>query len=215
MSAPTGRMTHDHDGPLGVFLIGMRLNRWWRVDQWFPVFLAMPRMLTELYRNRAAADRGEEADLGFLGARTLMGGRGVTVVQYWRSTEDIYRYAASTEHAHRAAWSAFNARARKAAGAVGIWHETYAVPAGGHESVYVVCPPMGLALATSRVPARLGSARAGLAVRARSDGSGASSGHDDVIADGDLVEEPGDATQVTDVDAPVGRPGIPAGREVR
>ena len=163
-----GRTTHEHDGPIGVFLIGMRFNQLRRPDQWLPVLLAMPRMLTELYRNRAAAYRGEAADLGFLGARTLFGGRGVTVVQYWRSVEDIYRYASAQDHEHRPAWTAFNARARKARGVVGIWHETYAVPAGAHESVYVGTPVMGLAAATTSAPmpsrksyARLTSARAG------------------------------------------------------
>lgn len=146
------RMTHQHDDALGVFLIGMRFNRLHRPDQWIPVFLAMPKMLTELYRNKAGAARGEVDDLGFLGARTLLGGKGLTVVQYWRSVEDIYRYAGAADREHRPAWSAFNARARKAKGVVGIWHETFAVPAGGHESVYVGCPTMGLADATAAVP---------------------------------------------------------------
>ena len=148
----TGQMTHDHDGPIGVFLIGMRFNRLHRPDQWGPVFVAMPRMLAELYANQAAAARGEAEDLGFLGARTLMGGKGLTVVQYWRSVEDIYRYASAPDHEHRPAWTAFNARARNAKGVVGIWHETYAVPAGAHESIYDGTPVMGLAEATSSVP---------------------------------------------------------------
>ena len=42
-----GRMTHQHDGELVVFLIGMRFNRPWRVDKWLPAFVAMPRMLAE------------------------------------------------------------------------------------------------------------------------------------------------------------------------
>ena len=147
-----GRMTHEHDGPIGVFLIGVRFNRLHRPDQWVPVFMAMPRMLAELYHNKAAAARGEAEDLGFLGARSLMGGKGVTVVQYWRSVEDIYRYASAPDHEHRPAWSAFNARTHQAAGVVGIWHETYAVPAGAHESVYVGLPVMGIAEATSSVP---------------------------------------------------------------
>ncbi len=146
------RMTHEHDGSIGVFLIGMRFNRLSRPDQWLPVLTAMPKMLAELYANKAAAARGEAEDLGFLGARTLLGGRGVTAVQYWRSVEDVYRYAGASDHEHRPAWSAFNARARKAKGVVGIWHETYAVPAGAHESVYVGTPVMGLAEATSSVP---------------------------------------------------------------
>ena len=147
-----GRMTHEHDGPIGVFLIGMRFNRLYRPDQWMPVFMAMPRMLAELYRNKATAARGETEDLGFLGGRSLLGGKGVTMGQYWRSVEDIYRYASAPAHEHRPAWTAFNARARKAQGTVGIWHETYAVPAGAHESVYVGTPVMGIAEATTSVP---------------------------------------------------------------
>lgn len=152
MTQQTRRTTHGHQGEIAVFLIGMRFNRFRRVDQWLPVLRAMPRMIRELYEAKAAAARGEGPDLGFLDARTVLDGRGVTVVQYWRSVEDVYRYARSPEHEHRPAWQAFNARARRADGSVGIWHETYAVPAGGHESIYVAMPPSGLARATSEVP---------------------------------------------------------------
>ena len=34
---------------LVVFLIGMRINKWWKIHQWLPVFLAMPKMIKELY----------------------------------------------------------------------------------------------------------------------------------------------------------------------
>lgn len=149
-----GRSTHQHEGDLAVFLIGMRFNRLRRPDQWWPVFTAMPRMVAELHRNRIAAARGEAEDLGFRGARTMLDGAGITVVQYWRSVDDIYRYASATDLEHRPAWSAFNVRARRAGGAVGIWHETFAVPAGAHESVYVDCEPRGLAAATTLVPLR-------------------------------------------------------------
>lgn len=152
MADQARRVTHGHQGEIAVFLIGMRFNRPWRVDLWLPVVRAMPRMIRELYAAKASAARGEGTDLGFLDARTVLDGRGVTVVQYWRSVEDVYQYARSSEHEHRPAWRAFNARASRARGAVGIWHETYAVPAGGHESIYVAMPPTGLARATSVVP---------------------------------------------------------------
>jgi len=116
---------------------------------------ALPPSLLELLPTdepMAWLRRGEAEDLGFLGARTLLGGKGVTVVQYWRSVEDIYRYASAPAHEHRPAWTAFNNRARRAQGVVGIWHETYAVPAGAHESVYVGMPVMGIAEATRSVP---------------------------------------------------------------
>ena len=51
----SGRMTHDHDGPLVVFLIGMRVNKLWRPDQWLPTFAAMPPMLRERALDRLGA----------------------------------------------------------------------------------------------------------------------------------------------------------------
>ena len=170
----TERVTHEHDGGIAVFLIGMRFTKLWRVDAWLPVMRAMPRMLRELYVAKAAAARGEGEDLGFLDARTLLGGRGLTVIQYWRSVDDIYRYASAAGHAHRPAWQAFNARARDARDAVGIWHETFAVPAGGHESLYLGVPTMGLARATAVVP----MARRGRTARERLAASGSAGAAD-------------------------------------
>ena len=46
-----GRFTADVDS-LGdevvVFLIGMRINKPWKVRDWWPVFVAMPKMLKYL-----------------------------------------------------------------------------------------------------------------------------------------------------------------------
>ncbi len=147
------RTTHTHDESIVVFHIGMTFNKPWRVDRWMPVFVAMPRMLAELERNKAAAERGEEEWLGFIGARTTMGSSGPTVIQWWRSTEDLQSYASNQARLHRPAWTTFNARARKAGDAVGIWHETYAVPAGGIETIYGgLKRPIGLGAITGEVP---------------------------------------------------------------
>ena len=132
-----GRWTHDHTGDLAVFLIGMRINRLWRPDLWGPTLAAMGPMLAELARDPSS---------GFLGYRVLLGWRGPTLVQYWRNTEDVYRYAGDQTAHHRPAWAAFNRRARRAPGVVGVWHETYQV--GRAESVYVDVPLMGLAAST-------------------------------------------------------------------
>lgn len=139
--------THDHDGELAVFLIGLRVRRPWRPDLWLPPFIAMQPMITELYNAKAAAERGEGAHPGFLSHRMLVGGGGPTLVQYWRSPEDIYTYAHDPARAHRAAWLDFYRRGQGSAGAVGIWHETYAVLAGGAESLYVDMPATGLGVA--------------------------------------------------------------------
>ena len=146
-------------------------------------------MLAELYRNKAAAARGEAEDLGFLGARTLMGGKGVTVIQYWRSVEDVYRYASAADHEHRPAWTAFNVRARKAAGAVGIWHETYAVPAGAHESVYVGLPVMGIAAGDDVGPRTQPEALRPAPQRDRRRAGLSGSVDDDLVAEVDLAEQ--------------------------
>lgn len=146
------RVTHAYDGDLVLFLIGLRIHQPWRLGVVGRAFAAMPRMIAELERNREAADRGEADDLGFLGARYLLDGPHPTVLQYWRSTEDLYRYAADPDLAHRPAWKAFYGWAAKAPAAVTIWHETYAVPAGGHESLYAGPAGFGLAALDGVVP---------------------------------------------------------------
>lgn len=135
------RSTHHYDGELVVFLIGMTINRPWRPDLWLPTLVAMPRMLREL---------SEDPDSGLLGYRLTFEGRGPTVIQYWNSVDKLYAYASDSQAKHRPAWAAFNRRARKAPGAVGVWHETY--PVDRAESIYVGTPAMGLARATTRVP---------------------------------------------------------------
>ena len=135
------RMTHDYDGELVVFLIGMRINKPWRPDSWLPVFNAMPGMLAELSKDK---------DSGLLGYRLALGAGGPLVVQYWSSHEKLYAYASERNAAHRPAWAAFNRLARKAPGAVGIWHETYLVERA--ETIYAGMPVSGLAAATSSVP---------------------------------------------------------------
>ena len=137
----SGRMTHDYDGDLVVFLIGMRINKPWRLDLWLPVFTAMPAMLAELSKDK---------DSGLLGYRLTFGAGGPLLVQYWNSHETLYQYASNRDAAHRPAWAAFNRRARKAPGAVGVWHETYVVERA--ESIYAGMPVSGLAAATSSVP---------------------------------------------------------------
>ncbi len=58
---PKERLTATLDGDFVVFLIGMRINKPWMAHKWFPVALAMPRMLKELSR---------QPELGFLHAET-------------------------------------------------------------------------------------------------------------------------------------------------
>lgn len=139
-----GRMTAEAEGGVVVFHIGMRINAFRAVRSWWPVFVAMPRMLKELSRDRAS---------GMLGYRLLFGGvRVLYVVQYWESQEKLLAYSTAQDKAHRPAWAAFNRRIREGRGKVGFWHETFVVPAGAHEAVYVNMPPFGLGEATGVIP---------------------------------------------------------------
>lgn len=138
------RVTAEIEGDFVVFLIGMRINRLWKPHRWLPVLLAMPRMVRELEARPEA---------GLLGADYYLGSpRRPMLVQYWRSFEHLESYARSRDARHWPAWVAFNRRVGSG-GDVGIWHESYLVPAGGYDSVYNNMPPSGLGAATRLVPA--------------------------------------------------------------
>ena len=137
------RLTAAIDGDFVLFLIGMRINRPWRIHRWWRVTRAMGNMIAELQSH---------PELGLLHVRTHGGLSGVTMVQYWRSHEQLQAYATSRDGQHLTAWRDFN-RAIGTNGDVGIWHETYLVGPGQHESIYVNMPPYGLGRAGQLVPA--------------------------------------------------------------
>lgn len=135
------RLTANLDGDFVVFLIGARINRWWKIHKWLPVARAMGRMLRELH---------EHPELGFLGAETF-GGRTTCMVQYWRSVDHLMSYARSRDAEHLPAWHAFNRRIGQS-GDVGIWHETYVVEPGRYETIYNNMPAFGLGRAGQLTP---------------------------------------------------------------
>jgi hypothetical protein len=149
------RMTAQIDGEVTIFMIGMRINRLLRVDQWWPVAAAMPRMIRELMN---------APELGFLGAEQWFG-RTTIMVQYWRSFEHLEAYARARDHAHLPAWADFNRRIR-ASRAVGIWHETYRIRPGEFECIYTNMPTFGLARMTRAVPVGAGRENAAERMRA-------------------------------------------------
>ena len=138
-----GRYTAQIEGPFVVFIIGMRVNHFWALRRWVPTAMAMGPMLQTLYTH--------QQDKGFLGAQTFLYWRGVALVQYWRSFEDLERFARSKDDPHLKSWQRFN-KAIGGDGSVGIFHETYQVQAGQHEAIYANMPAFGLAAATQHVP---------------------------------------------------------------
>ena len=136
------RVTAEVDGEFVVFLIGMRINRIWKLHKWLPVALAMPRMIREL---------SADASSGFLGVQSWLGNP-TLMVQYWRSFEHLEQYAKDKMRQHLPAWASFN-KAVASRGDVGIWHEAYRVRPGDFECIYNNMPPFGLARATKIIPA--------------------------------------------------------------
>jgi hypothetical protein len=134
-------MTAEIDGDFVIFVIGMRINRRWKIHKWLPVALAMPRMLKELEAS---------PESGFLGAMGVPFG---PLIQYWRSFEHLERFAQDRDGLHWPAWTSFNKKVRAASGDVGIFHETYVVKAGNYEAVYGAMPRIGWAAAGRHEPA--------------------------------------------------------------
>ena len=143
MDTVNERMTGEIEGDVVVFLIGMRINTWWKVHRWAPVAAAMPRMIRELELH---------PELGFLGAEAWFG-RTTLMLQYWRSMDQLMAYAKKRDSAHLPAWGDFNRRIGTS-GDVGIFHETYRVRPGDRETVYVNMPRFGMGKVGTLVPAR-------------------------------------------------------------
>jgi hypothetical protein len=138
-----GRYTADIDGDFVVFLIGMRVNHPLRVRKWWPVAVAMPRMLKVL---------DQHPELGCLGFESWFG-RTTMMIQYWRDFDSLDRFARDRDLPHLEPWRRFN-RAVRDSGDVGIWHETFQVRAGEYEAVYGNMPIFGLAAAARHMPVR-------------------------------------------------------------
>lgn len=129
---------------MALFIIGMRINRFWPPARWWRVARTMPAMIAELKANPGSGFLSGESALS--GLRTLM------FVQYWTSFDALEAYARDRDQKHWPAWTAFN-KAIGNDGSVGIFHETYALAPGGRETIYVNMPPFGLGAVAGTEPA--------------------------------------------------------------
>ena len=143
MSVVNGRYTARTDEPFVVFIIGMRINKLLAVRKWLPTVRAMGPMLRELYQH---------PEKGFLGGEFFLYWRGPALVQYWRSFEDLEKFARNPDDPHLPSWQRFN-RTVGSDGSVGIFHETFIIERGNYEAVYGNMPVFGLAKATEHVRA--------------------------------------------------------------
>lgn len=126
----SGRKTIENNQDLVVFLIGARINKWWLLPLSLPILVKMRKMQAELLA---------DPESGLLGIQSL----GSADVLYWRSTEDLLRYAGDRGREHQPAVKRFFQKIFRNE-AVGIWHETYLVPRGNYECIYTNMPAFGL-----------------------------------------------------------------------
>jgi hypothetical protein len=136
-----GRFAAEMEAPFVVFIIGMRINRLFSFHKWIPVAKAMGPMIKELYEN---------PDIGFISTEFFLNWRGITLIQYWRSYEQLETYARGGIHLE--AWKRFN-QSVGTDGTVGIYHETYKIQPGEYECIYGNMPRFGLAKAGDHIPA--------------------------------------------------------------
>ncbi|MEO0884754.1 MAG: DUF4188 domain-containing protein [Cyanobacteria bacterium J06648_10] len=139
-----GRYTAEVSQPCVVFLIGMRVNRFWAIKRWFSVANAMGPMMATL---------SQRPEKGLLGSRSFfrLWPLEVCMVSYWRSFEDLTYFARDSSGPHWPAWQRF-VKEIGDDGSVGIWHETYKIAPECCESIYGNMPVYGLAAATAHTP---------------------------------------------------------------
>ena len=134
------RMMAEIDGDFVVFLIGARLSK----RQVFQSLIdlggrrGMRHMLDYLV---------EHPEKGLLAYEMGI----PTIVQYWRSFEQLEAFAKDKEDPHLEIWRQYWRRVGRSA-RTGIWHETYLVKAGQYEAVYGNMPAHGLGKAGRLVP---------------------------------------------------------------
>jgi fumigallin biosynthesis monooxygenase-like protein len=138
-----GRYTAEIEDDFVVFLIGAKVNSWRYLLKFPWLGQAMSEMITVLEQHPEKGYLGSESFYRLEDFTSLM-------VTYWRSFDDLERFARDKDDPHLEPWRRFN-REINNDGTIGIWHETYLVQAGQHESIYGNMPVFGLAKATQHL----------------------------------------------------------------
>jgi hypothetical protein len=138
-----GRYTARPAEPFVVFVVGMRVNRLLAVRKWTAAAKGFMRMYRTLLKH---------PEKGFLGGQPILYGRGIGMIQYWRTFEELEHFARNPSDPHLAAWREYN-RLVNSDGTFGVWHETYFIDPTKCESVYDNMPAFGLGTVMEHVPA--------------------------------------------------------------
>jgi len=128
-------MVADVEGDIVVYINGMRLNKLRAILQW----ILAGRKLAQMFERLEA-----DPDSGFLGYQPAFTGiRTGAAIQYWRSLEDLKRFARDRDDLHVPAWKWYNEKV-DAGGGVGFWAELYIVENDNYETFYRNIQPLGL-----------------------------------------------------------------------
>lgn len=131
-----------------VFLIGTRSNH--------PLGILAPGMLTstKYFQGLTATLEEHAEDFGFLGMTSWLNSNQrsskseILEVAYFRTIEGLHAFAHSTHH--RAAWNWWNKSTKKYPH-LSIFHETYHVPKGHYESIFINSHASGITSITNKV----------------------------------------------------------------
>jgi len=143
-----GRWTAQIEGSFCVFHIGFILNGYVPNKEMQQAKLAMESMIKEL--------EADPQKFGYLGGQSYISSNirvgGGTIIQYWRSQEQLNAYARDGMRKHFPAmiWSS---KTVQLSPHLGLWHESFCVREGEYECIYTNCPQMLLGKASSVVPA--------------------------------------------------------------
>jgi hypothetical protein len=147
------RMAAEMDDGFVIYINGMRLNTPRALPQWLVANWRVARMFRELEA---------DPDSGFLGYTPIfLGFRKGAAMQYWRSLEDLQRFATDPDGSHVRAWRWYNEEADPDGG-LGFWAELYVVEGDSFETFFRNVPPVGIGKSAEMVPMRDHERRFGL-----------------------------------------------------
>ncbi|MDX1745243.1 MAG: DUF4188 domain-containing protein [Halobacteriales archaeon] len=149
----TTRMAAEMDGGFVIYINGMRLNKLRAIHTYVRAGLKLAKMFKRLE---------QDPDSGFLGYQpAFMGLRTGAAIQYWRSLDDIRRFAQDPDDLHVPAWTWYN-QVVDSGGGVGFWAELYVIEDGQYETFFRNMPPIGLGSVGEFVPMAAHARRLGM-----------------------------------------------------
>lgn len=133
----------------------MRLNTLRALPHWLAANWKIAKMFKELE---------SDPDSGFLGYTPIfLGLRKGAAMQYWRSLEDLRRFATDPNGSHVSAWKWYNEETDPDGG-LGFWAEIYVIDGDSFETFFRNVPAIGVGKFAEMVPINEHERRLGLSL---------------------------------------------------